>query len=246
MYTAQLIAVPAHHDDATAGGQGLGQALGSLGVLAGIRDDSTARMLEALAILRSRSLIEQFISGREMLPALFPEKWDASRSEWFSPQDVPSLWDGYLRFSEEVLSVTEDVREGLIYVRITWTDPAIAAQWANALVTVANNRIREEVIQEASANVTFLREELERTALLELRQAIFALIEVQVRKTMLANTRPDYAFKVIDPAKEKDIDAFDYPKAAILLPAGLISGTALYLLIVLAGLVFSSASVDPR
>lgn len=245
MYTVQLTAVPARYEDAMSADVGLSQALGGLGALAGIGNGYGDMTLEGLAILRSRSLVEEFISDRNLLPILFADKWDLSRSEWIDPDDIPSLWDGYRLFSERLLSVTEDLREGLIYVRITWTDSSVAAEWANELLRDANDRIRDDVVREASANINFLHDELEKTALLDLRQSIFSLIEVQIRKSMLANTRPDYAFKVIDPAQDKDPEAFDYPKAIILLPAGLIASTALYLLFVLAGIVFSSAEL-PR
>ena len=239
MYTVDLIAVPARFDHS---GDGLSvtQALGGLSALAGAGSGLSDEVREALAILRSRSLIEAFIQDEHLLPVLFEDKWDASEKSWKDQEDVPSLWDGYRRFSGDVISVSVNSSQGIISLRATWKESGIAAQWANKLLAQANDRIRKRVIDEAAGNIDFLRGELEATSLLEVRQSIFSLVEAQIRRIMLANTRPDYAFRVVDPAQKKDAEDYDYPRATILLPVGAIVAVAIYLLIVLVATVFSS------
>jgi hypothetical protein len=248
MYTVDLVAVPARFDQS---GDGLSvtQALGGLSALAGAGSGLSDEVREALAILRSRSLIEAFIQEEHLLPVLFEGKWDASENSWKDQEDVPSLWDGYRRFSGDVISVSVNSSQGIISLRVTWKESAIAAQWANKLLAQANDRIRKRVIDEAAGNIDFLRGELEATSLLEVRQSIFSLVEAQIRRIMLANTRPDYAFRVVDPAQKKDVEDYDYPRAAILLPVGAIVAVAIYLLIVLVAIVFSSPasiSIEPE
>jgi hypothetical protein len=248
MYTVDLVAVPARFDQSI-DGVSMTQALSGLGALTGVGSAQSDEVREALAILRSRSLIEAFIAEENLLPVLFEDKWNSLEGSWTDQEDVPSLWDGYRRFSRDVMSVSVNLSQGIISLRVTWKESGIAAQWANKLLTQANDRIRQRVIDEASGNIDFLRGELEATSLLEVRQSIFSLLEAQIRRIMLANTRPDYAFRVIDPAQNKDVEDYDYPRAAILLPVGAVIAVAIYMLVVLAATVFSSPvanSIEPE
>jgi hypothetical protein len=229
MYTSEVIAVPAEHEELQAGTFGLGGSLGQLGALAGLGSGNSAQTQQALALVRSRGFIESFIAENDLLPALFPTSRQAADGQYFIDDTELSLWDGYEKFSSEVLSVSEDINLGIVVLKIRWTDPAIASEWANSLIARANETVRGRAIEEAEASLKFLRRELETTTAVELRQAIYRLIETQISKRMLANVRPDYAFKVIDKAAPKDLDAHDYPKASILIPAGALLGTGLAL-----------------
>jgi hypothetical protein len=87
-----------------------------------------------------------------------------------------------------------------------------------------NKIVRTRDNEQARASVEFLRKELETTTILGVRESIFRLIESEVKKIMLTNTHPDYALRVIDPARTKPDDSYDYPKLAVLVPAGLFVG----------------------
>ena len=175
------------------------------------------------------------------MSTLFPGLWDESKKSWRNSADQPSLWDAYQLFSNDVLVVTENVQQGTILVQTTWTDPAVAARWANLILKMANDRARARAIAEARKNVKFLRDALNETSLQEVRESINSVIAAQIQKEMIANTRPDFAFEVIDPAKTKDLDAFDYPKLTILAPAGAVAGAGIYLFALLVGVLFASA-----
>jgi LPS O-antigen subunit length determinant protein (WzzB/FepE family) len=54
-------------------------------------------------------------------------------------------------------------------------------------------------MQESEQKLQYLNEQLARANLVELRQAISRVIEDQINAMMLARSRQEYAFKVIDP-----------------------------------------------
>ena len=83
---------------------------------------------------------------------------------------------------------------------VEWSDPAVAAAWANRLITMVNDRRRAESISEAQGSIKYLREQLSRNSAVEVQQAIYRLIEAQTKTIALANAREEYAFRVIDPA----------------------------------------------
>ena len=54
--------------------------------------------------------------------------------------------------------------------------------------------------------VEYLNQELEKTNVAELRQAIYRLIEAQIKQKTLARLRDEYVFRVLDPAAPPDSD----------------------------------------
>ena len=137
-----------------------------------------------------------------MLPVLFEKKWDAKQGAWLhtDPRRVPTLRDGFRVFDRRIRTVVEDRKTGLVTVSVDWKDPAVAAEWANGLVALANDTLRKRAVQEATGTLAYLNRELERTEKVELRSSLFQLVETQQKALMLANTRPDYALRIIDPA----------------------------------------------
>jgi uncharacterized protein involved in exopolysaccharide biosynthesis len=130
--------------------------------------------------------------------------------------------------------VREDDATGLVTLEIVWTDRVAAAQWANALVDRLNERLRQRTISEAQRSNDYLNKQLESANLLELRQAIFNLIEKNVSKIMLADARRDFAFRVIDPALVPDADHNVSPHLFLRVSLGLVVGFILGLMIALA------------
>ncbi|MFL2545890.1 MAG: Wzz/FepE/Etk N-terminal domain-containing protein [Candidatus Rariloculaceae bacterium] len=177
---------------------------------------------EHIAVLRSNSLSRAFIERGELKPVLFSEEWDAESSSWLVPDDeVPTLNDAVEFFEDNVRSIAESTLDGMIHLTVDWKDPIIAEQWANGLVSLADQLIRERAIAESDRSLAYLNAELESTSVVELREAIYSLLETQVQDAMMAKVRDEFAFRVIDPAVAPDIDDPIRPQK-ILLVGGLI------------------------
>jgi uncharacterized protein involved in exopolysaccharide biosynthesis len=106
----------------------------------------------------------------------------------------------YRMFNEGIRTIKFERKTNLTTVTIDWGDPKLAAQWANQLVKHLNARLQSEAVKDAERNVEYLRKQLATNASVEIQQAIFSLIEAQLKNIMVASTREEYAFKVIDPA----------------------------------------------
>lgn len=156
-----------------------------------------------VATLKSRAFTEDFIKDEGIMPVIYSEKWDERNQRWqLEPgEKTPTLWKAYNAFNENIRSVEVDRATGLITLGIEWKDPVLAAAWANDMVERLNRRLQGEAIRDAEESIAYLKEQAETTGVVELRQAIYRLIENQVKKTMLANVSDEYAFKVIDPAR---------------------------------------------
>ena len=85
-----------------------------------------------------------------------------------------------------------------------------------------NNRLRADAIEETDKRIGFLEKQLAQTSSVEVQQAIYRLIEAETKNKMIASTREEYAFKVVDPAvpPEKRYR----PKRALMALVGLMLG----------------------
>ncbi|CAK0769688.1 putative Wzz domain-containing protein [Gammaproteobacteria bacterium] len=205
--------------DKTGVGGGLG-GLGGIASFAGLGGFSGERG-DAIAVLTSRALIESFIKKKNLLPVLFSNSWDEKIKTWKSDKK-PTQGAAYRLFSKSICKVNEDKKTGLITLSIDWKDPEIAATWANDIVKEADLIRRRDAIEDAQRSIAFLETELRKTSIVETQQTIQQLMEVQVRKNMVANTAGRYTYKVIDPATVPDQK--ERPKRALMMIMGAFVG----------------------
>lgn len=219
---------------------GLGSFAGQIGGLASIAglDLSPAggNREAAIAILRSRAFTESFIENNDLIPILFDERWDSSIAAWIieEGEDPPSIRDAYRFFNNNVRFVEEDLRTGLVHLVIEWTDRELAAKWANDLVRSVNEAIREDAVSLARSNLEYLDQELANTTVLELRNAIFRLMEVQIQHAMMANVRESFAFRIIDPAVVPDPEEYVRPNRILIIGIAVLFSPIIGILVALA------------
>lgn len=202
IYRAEVLAAPVEDDK----GGGLGALAGQFGGLASLAGISlgggSSKVGEAIAILQSRSFTEGFVKDYQLMPILFADVWDSNSKQWKvnSEEDIPSMWDAYKKISDSIFTVSEDKKSGMVTLAVEWTDPELAARWANILVWRINQYMKTSAIDEAEKSIAYLKQQAESTSVVEMRQAIYRLIEAQTKNIMLANVRDEFVFNVIDPA----------------------------------------------
>jgi len=207
----------------------IGQALGPLNAISGlvglpgIRSDSDRS--ESIAFLKSRSLAEDFIVSQGLRPLLFPELWDSAVQRWMGTDTSgPGQGSTVRKFWRQILRVEEEPASGLVRVEFRWADPVVAAEWANKFVQLANSRLQARAIELSKQRIRYLREELDRAEDIQLKQAIYRLMQNEINSAMIANVRKDFAFSIVDPAAPPDLDDPWWPrKLPILVMTGVFS-----------------------
>jgi uncharacterized protein involved in exopolysaccharide biosynthesis len=170
--------------------------LTGLGDLAGL---GPARS-ETIEYLHARTLIGAYIQENQLLPLLFPDRWNESTKSWkASSAGPPTLGDGVRKF-QEVCSVIDDRRADVIRITLRWPNRALAASWINGIVDKADNDLRQQSLREAERSIEYLKNELARTTVLPLQEAIARLLEEQVKTMMYTRARDRFALRVIDAA----------------------------------------------
>jgi hypothetical protein len=148
-------------------------------------------------------LARAFIQKNSLLPVLFYKKWDAVTGSWKSsdPKKIPDVRDGIRVLQRKVIQINEDKKAGTVEVLVTWTDPAVAARWAQDYIDLLNDQMRGAAIAESTALIGYLNQELEEGGgQVGVQQAVSRALESQLQRVALARARKDYAFKVIDAA----------------------------------------------
>jgi uncharacterized protein involved in exopolysaccharide biosynthesis len=227
MYRAEVLMAPVGNERGGALASLAGE-LGGIAALAGISLGTDSSSAEALATLRSRAFTEHFIEKNNLMPVLFADVWDPAKGAWDvdDPADVPTLWRASERFDNSIRSVTQDAETGLVTLTVDWKDPELARAWANGLVQEVNAALRGRAIQQSRKSIEYLRKELQGISEVELRAAVFDLMEAEMKNAMVSTVRTEFAFEVIDPAvvPEKRYWPNRWLLAVLGLAAGLLLG----------------------
>jgi LPS O-antigen subunit length determinant protein (WzzB/FepE family) len=217
VYRGTIIVAPV-----TDKGLGNDSSLGSLGgiaSLAGIDIGMDSAKQERAAVLQSRHLVEEFVRKPEVSSELY------ARARKDGLKDANSVWKTTDRFRRTVLDIQPDKLKGTTTITMDWTDPAVAARWANGFVALANDLVRNKDIADSTRNVEYLNQQLDKTSSVNIQKVLYSLIEQETKTLMLAHGRVEYAFLVVDPAVTPEIRV--RPWRSLIVLSGIVIGTFL-------------------
>lgn len=218
-YQIDTLLAPADHSQDGAGA-GLAARFGGLASLAGVSlPGGGSSVDEAIALLKSRAFVDGFIQEHQLIPEIFHKLWDRDAGRWkLEGEDAepPSIRDAYKAWTQNIMSVSQDKKTGLVTVSLLWHDRHQAVDWLTRIVAKLNEVMRAQAVAEAEQNKLYLEQELGKTSVVEVQKAIFGLIEQQVTSIMLANTRAEYAFRTIDPPVVPDKEDKAKPKRKLI------------------------------
>lgn len=200
VYRSEALVQPRQETRTGAGLLSLSGAIGGIGDVAGFSTVSGERAV-AVATLKSRVLIETFIDEKKLLPKLYASKWDAETGKWtVAPDKVPTTWQAYNDFTKRVLKIVEDRKTGLVTVGVEWRDPEEARDWVSELIARTNAHLKSQAIEEGERNLSYLETQSRKIGQIELQQALYGLVESELKKLMIAKGRDEFALKTIDKA----------------------------------------------
>lgn len=213
---------------------GVASELGGIAALAGVSLGADTGKAEAVAVLQSESLTEGYIRQNGLLQILYRDDWDAARNAWkkLDPKKMPTVWKASRKFDKGIRKVVTAPKTGLVTLTITWTDPNLAAAWANGLVKMTNDELRDKAIRESERNIAYLNAEAAKSNVVEVRQAIYSIMKSEINRAMIARGSDEYAFKIVDPAVPPELAS--WPNKILWLLAGLALGFMLSVAVVFA------------
>ena len=228
----------------TAGLQGIA-SLAGVNIVSG----ESAKTDFAIAVLESKSFITDFIKNHNLKAPLFAIKeWDEKTGneifdsalynidtkKWLINSETneskePTELEAYDRFVQN-LSIFNDIETGIITVSYEFISPVRAKHWVDMLIRDLNNVVRDKDVLLANKSIAYLEVKLEETNVVDIKNMFFKLIEDQIRTRLLAETKNDYVFEIIDPPviEEKKIK----PSRALICIFGAFLGGIFSLLVV--------------
>ncbi len=230
---------------------GLDGQFGGLASLAGINlAQGNERSKLALEILKSKQFAKSFVDKHNILPELMAVKaWDRESNKFIYDEDKYKSTSGeWFRNGNEFLGPTPTISEihetfksmisfdevgdsGLIKISFTHYSPEIAKAWLELIVVDINNWLKNRDIEEAQRSIKFLNQQIQQSKVAEIKNMLFNLIEEQMKTIMLAETRDEYVFKVIDPAIIADVKF--KPKRSLIVILGVFIGTFLAIMAII-------------
>ena len=251
-YKATALLAPAQSD-----GGGLSSALGQLGGLASlagvnIGGGESSESQIAQEIMKSWSFVEKFISDNDLEVEVYAaEGWSKGSDELYINQDAydsesgewltedssgnvapPTSWELFETFSG-MLSVSEDKKSGLVSVSIEYYSPQVAKEWLDSYISAINEHMQARQVAKVSNNIDYLKAQIDKTSIAEMREVFYTIIEEQTKNKMVAEASPDYAFVAVSPSMVPEEKS--QPKRALICILGTLLGGMLSVLLVLVG-----------
>jgi uncharacterized protein involved in exopolysaccharide biosynthesis len=249
-YKATVLLAPSQSSSS-----GLSGALGQLGGLASLAGvsigggESNEAQL-AQEIMKSWGFIEGFIADNNLAVEIYAaEDWDKGSNKLQIDQDIfdtktntwlveddsgqqgpPNSWELYESFLER-FTVSEDKKSGLISVSIEYFSPQIAKRWLDLYISAINKHMQDRQILKVGRNIEYLEAQIEKTAITEMREVFYTIIEEQIKSKMLAEASPNYAFEAVSPSMVPEEKS--QPKRALICVLGGLLGGMLSVLLVL-------------
>ena len=259
-YKASAVVSPAD-----TGGSSLGAMAGQLGGLASlaginIGSGESNETQEAMEIMQSWGFMEAFIQTHDLqVPVYAAIGWDkgsnslkldnnlydATSERWLIEGDesgdnrAPSSWELYEKFRDRV-AVSQDKTSGLINISVEYYSPQIAKQWVDLFIITINDYMRARKLEQVNRNIEYLTAQIDKTAIADMREVFYQLVEEQTKSKMLAEASPEYAFVTVSRAMVPEQKS--QPKRALVCILGALLGGMLSVLGVLVRhYAFSSA-----
>ena len=205
-----------------------------LAALAGVSLQSTDnKTLIGMETLKSRKFISEFLIRHEALPALM------APISWNSEEDILEVGEYHGSIQEATKSFMGiffvgklSLNTPFVLMTISHISPTQGRDWLEAMVEDLNQSLSQRDLTEVENSIKYLQEQINKTYVSDLQQLFYSMIEAQTGKAMLAEVRPEYVFRVIDPAIAPELKYSPY-RAIITLQSVVYSLVAIIVLCVL-------------
>jgi LPS O-antigen subunit length determinant protein (WzzB/FepE family) len=170
------------------------------------------------------------MNEHRVLQFLFPRLWDDAAGRWkgdasaasISSADRMARWlsstpvaaipppapgpspDRAVRAFDEIRAVEVDRRTNFVRLSIRGPTPEIARAWATAMIDELNDLLRRRALEDAHRAVALLSQKVESEPLQSTRVIASALLESQLRHEVSAESRREFALRVLDPPSVPD------------------------------------------
>lgn len=156
--------------------------------------------------LLKRNQIKHFITAAESYEyssdkITFNTNYNFESNNWNKDKKGLSLEPSLLethKIYKNMVSYKEDSETGYMELSVSHISPAFAKKLLGLIITETNNLSRIIDLNDSTEALEYYYKQLKETSQVEVRQSINTLIEMQLKKKMMANVKEDYLLEVLD------------------------------------------------
>lgn len=208
-------------EDSSSNLNSLSSQVSNLADIAGISVTSknVDKVSMAIEIIESEAFFHELVKNEDIFLKIAAVKgWNQSENEliydkkiydnkkrkWvntdrFSVNGKPSIQATHYKFLKENFSISKDDKTGLVRIKFKHYSPYVSKEVLQEIISRINSTLKEKDIKSAQNSISFLKKELSSTNLGDLKIAINRIIAKQIETIALANSSPEYYFKILSP-----------------------------------------------
>ena len=169
---------------------------------------------EGIEILKSYNFFKNFLETGSIKENLFAlKKWDkrsntliydeklfdSKEGIWkVDSEKIPSSQEAFVEF-QKIFSISQDPKTSFVTLTINHPSPSVAKDWLDRVIYLINETTRKAEAEEARKSIDYLMIQMEQTDFTEVKKVLSELVKNQLQIAMLADSNPDFLFKVIEP-----------------------------------------------
>ena len=187
--------------------------------LAGISLDSKSGSKDQEAIARIKSFeffSNNFLPNMKLENLMAVKKWNqASNTLTYDASDfnsesrqwlrkakpprsnIPTSQEAYEEFVE-IMSVNKDKKTNLVTLMVEHKSPFIAQQWVEIMINQIDQVMRDQDRQTATKSIEYLNSLAPTVINEDIKKALSALQQEQMKRLMMVEANDNYVFKVLD------------------------------------------------
>ena len=228
------------------GMSGMVGRMSGMASLAGISLDSKSSSKDQEAIARIKSFeffSNNFLPNIKLENLMAIKKWNQASNtityhasdfnsdsgQWLRKakpprSNIPTSQEAYEEFME-IMSVNKDKKTLLVTLSVEHKSPFIAQQWVEIMINQIDQVMRDQDRQTATKSIEYLNSLAPTVNYEEIKKALSALQQEQMKRLMMVEANDNYIFKVLDSPIAPELKS--KPKRSLVVIWGTILGMVL-------------------
>ena len=216
IYQSQAVMMPMEANQGMSGMLGQYSGMASLAGIS-LPSESGSKAQEAIARIKSFEFFSNsFLPYIKLENLMAVKKWtqasntltydasdfDSESRQWVRKpkpprSNIPSPQEAYEEYME-IMSVNEDKKTLFVTLSVEHESPFIAQQWVEILREQIDQLMRDQDRQTAKKSIEYLNSLAPTVNYEEIKEALFALQQEQMKRLMMVEANDNYIFKVLD------------------------------------------------
>ena len=195
-------------------------------------------MPNLVAVLQSNYVKEKVIKNLNLLPILFPDKWDNKTKTWKDPNNAPTILDG-LKKLNDLISVKQDKNTKVVKLSVEFPkNPKLAFLIAQNLLIESEKFLKKQTVDLLNKYKTYIVTQIRKIkeSINKLQQSKNNTVELKILLSNLEELNHQYQalhfysvklekpFEVISPPYIPDKKKPYKPKKGLILITAIVSG----------------------